>query len=170
MRKLLLAVFLFNLVGHTSDFVNGLPNGHYAGFGTWTDNLGGNGSYDTYVELQNNDMRVDYSWDDQSMTLFLSFWFYDAYAFEVFHQGGKVGYGQCEIDLCTYEIDTPGLHYSETLIFDYDTNGQATLSKVGEKQIGNRLVTWQDGLRYVNLGEPNPIVLPIPEDDTTQQN
>lgn len=168
MRKLMVGFFLFGLSAVSADFVDHLPNGHFAGNGTWSDNLDNAGSYATYVEILNNDMRVDYSWEDQSMTIFLSFWFYGPGVFDVIYQGGQAGSGFCDENNCYYDLTANGLHYSETLTFNHDADGSLILSKVGEKQVGDRIVQWQDGLYYVNLGEENPIILPVPENDQTQ--
>lgn len=163
MRILLVAVGFFSLSGYCIDLEQGLPNGHFAGHGNWTDNAYNSGEYSTYVEFQNNDMRVDYAWGGQSLTIFLSFWFHGRGEFDVIYQGDVAGHGFCHDDRCYYELDTPQLLYAETLIFSHDENGAPTLSKIGHKRIGNRTVQWQDGLFYVNLGESDPVILPIPE-------
>lgn len=167
MRKLLLGVILFSLSGFSNDFVYGLPNGHYAGNGNWEDNYRNTGSYSTYVEIRNNEMRVDYGWDGQSITLYLSFWFHSPGAFDVVYHGGVAGQGYCELNECYYEIEVEGLHYWETLSFNFDDEGGPTLSKIGQKKIGDRIVTWEDGLFYINLGETDPIVLPVPDEEGT---
>ncbi len=169
MRKLLLLSFLFGVSALGADFVHQLPNGNFAGNGSWTDNLGNSGGYQTYVEIVNNDMRVDYAWDDQSLTIFLSFWFYSPGSFHVIYQGGVAGEGFCELGTCYYELNANGFNYAETLSFGYSPVDGLTLSKTGEKHLGDRVVQWQDGLYYVNLGEEDPIILPVPNADQAEQ-
>lgn len=152
MRIIMFSLILFSCAGIASvDFIYRIPDGHYAGQGHWRDNHGNEGGYATYVELSNNTMRVDYRWEQQSLTVYLAFDFIAARYFDVIHEGSTVGHGHCEINLYTCEIDAPSLYYAEELTFGYDILGLPTLSKTGKKHMGDRLVEWSDGLGYANL-------------------
>lgn len=162
MRICSLILIMLSVSVFGNDFIHGLPNGHFAGIGDWRDNLGGMGQYYTYVELRNNEMRVDYSWDDkQSLTVYMSFWFNNPGEFDVVYEGGIVGQGYCERYLCYYETYVNGEYFSERLEFDFSVDGSYLLSKTGSKILQGRSISWVDGL-YAVSEESSPIDLPYP--------
>lgn len=162
MRLLLLSFLLLSFAGISNDYVDGLPNGHFAGEGSWQDNFGNEGTYHTYVAVENNDVRIDYGFDNQSLTIYLSFWFSGPGIFDVIHEDGVIGHGYCAIGECHYEISANDVYSAESLYFSTEDGSITSLVKNGHQQIGDRIIHWQDNLVSLNIETDPPIAEPYP--------
>lgn len=167
--RIFLLSSLIAFAGVATDFIDGLPNGVFVGHGAWEDNYGRYGDYDVYVEIIDNEMNVDYKWADGEAFYSFDFWFNGPGLFEVGYDGIAVGNGYCDPFECHYQVVLEGAEIFESLHFDPNVSEAPVFFKIGHKQIGDRLISWQDSLTYLDSGEgeiEQPIVdLPPPLED-----
>lgn len=139
--KILVLSLLFAVTGFSVDVTSGFPNGHYVGEGVWQDNGGRQVSYLSHVEFIDNEMRLEYAWENGSLSIVLTVLFNDEGQIEVIYGDEWVGSGYCAIDQCHYEVDVDGVHVEEDLRFT-----DIGLNISGSKTIGDRIISWQEEL------------------------
>jgi len=147
-----LAVFcVFSLALVGGDFIDSVPNGDYAGVGSWQDNFGNTGEYQAYAEFQSNHLRQDYAWGQASLTMGFMLQFYAPGKFEVMKEAETIGRGICELNHCQYVVEFNSDRYAESIYYFTSVDGTPYLLKVGQKKVGNREVNWREKLDKLDI-------------------
>jgi hypothetical protein len=150
MRFTLLAMGLFGLSLAAYEHMPNLPDGRYLGAGSYSDNFGDAGDYQSYVLVSGNFMHTDYVWRDGDTTVNLAFWWHAEGYFDVAIDDYVVGKGFCMTHQCQYEMDIGEEHYVETLTFF-----RGYFLRFGYKKVGDHTVRWEENLRALDINPPD---------------